>query len=42
MQDKPNFSVLEEFLVHGLKYAFPAEHWSGDERSSDFVRGSSS
>jgi hypothetical protein len=26
MQDKPNVSALEEFLVHGLKYVFPAEH----------------
>jgi DNA-binding Lrp family transcriptional regulator len=26
LQDKPNISALEEFLVHGLKYAFPAEH----------------
>lgn len=26
LKDKPNISSLEEFLVHGLKYAFPAEH----------------
>lgn len=26
MQDKPNVSSLEEFLLHGLKYTFPAEH----------------
>src|SRR5208283_1564803 len=26
MQDKPNVSALEEFLVHGLKYVFPAQH----------------
>lgn len=26
MHDKPNVSFLEEFLLHGLKYAFPAEH----------------
>lgn len=26
LKDKPNVSALEEFLVHGLKYAFPAEH----------------
>jgi DNA-binding Lrp family transcriptional regulator len=26
MQEKPNLSALEEFLVHGIKYAFPAEH----------------
>jgi hypothetical protein len=26
MHDKPNISSLEEFLLHGLKYAFPAEH----------------
>lgn len=25
MQDKPNLAALEEFLLHGLKYAFPAE-----------------
>jgi DNA-binding Lrp family transcriptional regulator len=25
MEDKPNFSGLEEFLLHGVKYAFPAE-----------------
>jgi hypothetical protein len=24
-KDKPNKSALEEFLLHGLKYAFPAE-----------------
>ena len=26
MQEKPNLSALEEFLLHGVKYAFPAEH----------------
>src|SRR4051812_22653133 len=26
MQDKPNLSALQEFLLHGVKYAFPAEH----------------
>ena len=26
MQEKPNLSALEEFLVHGVKYAFPAEY----------------
>ena len=26
MQNKPNTSALEEFLLHGVKYAFPAEH----------------
>ena len=26
LKDKPNVSGLEEFLVHGLKYAFPAKH----------------
>jgi hypothetical protein len=26
MQEKPNLSTLEEFLLHGVKYAFPAEH----------------
>jgi DNA-binding Lrp family transcriptional regulator len=26
MQDRPNLSALEEFLLHGVKYAFPAEH----------------
>jgi DNA-binding Lrp family transcriptional regulator len=30
--DRPNFSALEEFLVHGLKYAFPAER-------GEFTRG---
>jgi hypothetical protein len=25
MEDRPNLSALEEFLLHGLKYAFPAE-----------------
>ncbi len=25
MQNRPNVGALEEFLVHGLKYAFPAE-----------------
>jgi hypothetical protein len=24
-QDKPNFPALEELLLHGVKYAFPAE-----------------
>lgn len=24
MEDKPNLSALEEFLLHGVKYAFPA------------------
>ncbi len=24
--DRPNLPALEEFLTHGLKYAFPAEH----------------
>ena len=26
LQEKPNISALEEFLVHGVKYAFPAQH----------------
>jgi len=26
LEDHPNVSALEEFLVHGLKYSFPAEH----------------
>lgn len=26
MQEKPNLLALEEFLLHGLKYTFPAEH----------------
>jgi hypothetical protein len=26
LKDKLNISGLVEFLVHGLKYAFPAEH----------------
>jgi DNA-binding Lrp family transcriptional regulator len=25
LENRPNLSALEEFLVHGLKYAFPAE-----------------
>jgi hypothetical protein len=25
-KEKTNIAALEEFLVHGLKYAFPAEH----------------
>jgi DNA-binding Lrp family transcriptional regulator len=25
LQNRPNVGALEEFLVHGLKYAFPAE-----------------
>jgi DNA-binding Lrp family transcriptional regulator len=29
---RPNFAALEEFLVHGLKYAFPAQH-------GEFTRG---
>ena len=28
MQDKPNASALEEFLLHGLKYAFPVQRGS--------------
>ena len=26
LQDRPNLAALEEFLVHGLKYVFPAVH----------------
>jgi DNA-binding Lrp family transcriptional regulator len=26
MHDKPNLAALEEFLLHGVKYAFPVEH----------------
>lgn len=26
LEDHPNVSALEEFLVHGLKYSFAAEH----------------
>jgi DNA-binding Lrp family transcriptional regulator len=26
LESKPNVLALEEFLVHGLKYIFPAEH----------------
>lgn len=26
LKDRPNISALEEFLIHGLKYAFPPEH----------------
>src|SRR5258706_16233208 len=25
LQNRPNIAALEEFLVHGLKYVFPAE-----------------
>jgi DNA-binding Lrp family transcriptional regulator len=25
MQNRPNLNALEEFLIHGVKYAFPAE-----------------
>ena len=32
LKDRPNISALEEFLIHGLKYVFPAEH-------SDVTRG---
>jgi DNA-binding Lrp family transcriptional regulator len=26
MQERPNLSALEEFLLHGVRYAFPADH----------------
>src|SRR5438067_706272 len=26
LKDRPNISALEEFLLHGLKYSFPAGH----------------
>jgi hypothetical protein len=26
LSNRPNLSALEEFLIHGIKYAFPAEH----------------
>lgn len=26
LKDRPNISALEEFMIHGLKYVFPAEH----------------
>lgn len=26
LHNRPNVAALEEFLVHGLKYVFPAEH----------------
>ena len=26
LHEKPNISAIEEFLLHGVKYAFPAEH----------------
>lgn len=32
LQNRPNLAALEEFLVHGLKYAFPAER-------GEFTRG---
>jgi DNA-binding Lrp family transcriptional regulator len=25
LEEKPNLSALEEFLLHGVKYSFPAE-----------------
>jgi DNA-binding Lrp family transcriptional regulator len=32
LQNRPNLAAIEEFLVHGLKYAFPAER-------GEFTRG---
>jgi hypothetical protein len=32
LKNRPNFSALEEFLVHGLKYVFPPER-------GEFTRG---
>jgi len=32
LRNRPNFVALEEFLVHGLKYAFPADR-------GEFTRG---
>jgi hypothetical protein len=32
LKDRPNVAALEDFLVHGLKYVFPAEH-------GEFTRG---
>jgi DNA-binding Lrp family transcriptional regulator len=32
LQNRPNLAALDEFLVHGLKYAFPAER-------GEFTRG---
>ena len=32
LQNRPNLAALEEFLVHGLKYSFPAER-------GEFTRG---
>ena len=26
LSNRPNISAIEEFLIHGIKYAFPAEH----------------
>lgn len=26
LSDRPNLSAIKEFLIHGIKYAFPAEH----------------
>jgi DNA-binding Lrp family transcriptional regulator len=26
LENRPNIAALEEFLIHGLKYAFPPEH----------------
>jgi DNA-binding Lrp family transcriptional regulator len=28
MEGQPNFSAIEEFLIHGVKYSFPAERGS--------------
>jgi hypothetical protein len=25
LRERPNYAAIEEFLIHGLKYAFPAE-----------------
>jgi DNA-binding Lrp family transcriptional regulator len=32
LDNRPNFAALEEFLIHGMKYAFPAER-------GEFTRG---
>ena len=35
---RPVLQAVEEFLVHGVKYAFPAEAWRRHARSTDLTR----
>ena len=37
--NRPNLHAVEEFLVHGLQYVFPAERSEPDSWRSCFVRG---